>query len=1578
MTSSSEYASLVISGIKKMRSGPGSLRRKSSRVERRDRPDAPVSAPLSYALRLCRRLIDLLTERARSISPTKDSPSNMSTPSSVYATRESPRLSRKMQTSREQLPESEPTRENSRLKIASKAGNGPDPVQYVPKAKNQLFEGVDRPTDKPTTSASQSSSSSLGRTGTLSWQQRPTSRGSAGAKGRPLSVVATENNRLRSPRGTPDSEISPDSNMTRNQIAESLGSKDPTWFKQTQDRGLGSPAFRKNQDESKPDSWAAHINLRLPGLSRESTVEPEKEASPRPESVPSPSHSREDSVRGSSSWKQRYASNTNSSVSSSAVPTISSQKLDPPETVAATPVSTEASSFYEPALHGTQSGRASPDRLDRPASPTKGLGGFVQSAMLKRSDSQNKRWNAQADGLSRGNSVVSNRSGYDGSRAVKGTSSPPRDLTRSTLTRDSSPESTMRPGSSRDQTSSAANVAGETLVTSKSVNGRAIRDSDGFVKPDLPEHSRASFKGSGQAKSPLPDHLSASPPASPTKTTDTKRWSPQKASWLESALNKPESPKPVVNASMQPSWMVDLGKAKSQRTSGEQNKALGFKEVTTGGLLRSPPMGAGYKTPGISGLTNRLSSRVGGNGASTPNTLMHTTSLPKPTKSEDLLPEKVRIDSLDEDSQATMERLRPTKSEATRPSDTIPQKPSKPSTLDKLSPPSNKSKPITPPKKEFKVNLKQRQDPSTAKGNEEAEFKNVFGKLKRAETKNYKAPDELKDKILRGKAGLAVTGGPKKTERRDEFKESLLKKKEEMKAGPGLATARKTSAPGKEQHETPETLAKMKSLGRSQSQSETPPLETTDAPKSLDAPNSEERGSPISKPLLPPMVPSKVVPIPKAEPKLNGKLAGRFNPALAGLLSRGPPPTSGGGTPRSTGSLGTDESSRSASIGPGPDNEASLNSGQLTHMTKGRARGPKRKAPKVVVQSDASQSSEPEPLVAEKRPATPSLDAIPDSKRPLQPAAQTEDRGIQKPLSSISNESNQNTLQINATEHEPMTKKPIANPKPNPSMTPAQPQALKKPQLSPEIKARTISTPKVSEVRKPSSQITRTSSPSVAVKPKDVIDKVIDKEVTVPKAPGKDIATKSTFEYQEKISPAQVSPTKEVPKMSVSNAAARWGSSLGKSPQHGQSPKSPIKLPTRFDEEAAHKEAGLSERQPKEPVGLGIRPLPIPPAKLTAHQTSLGLPSPPLRKFSPPTPTKKPALITKRADPNGMLSPEQSTNPLSKPSSSSANALSKYFGELPTPITPIDIDTPKILESRYQTDANKIKTLRKQIWQVTPDGRKISLAPQQEHILYEDNMYLCTHVFGSATGTRTTETYLWYGDDVSSAAVEDAQLFSRKVAKENGGKLIPLRQGKETSEFFQALGGIVITRKNRNGSYVLCGRRHVGQIAFDEVPFLSASLCSGFPYIVSAASGKLYLWKGAGSGADELGCARLIGMDLGVMGEIEEVDEGKEPRAFWDAFPEKRATLDGVKSADFWRKKPLLEKHATRLFSVEVEKRPKSSGTGGFAMWGRRSSTPGPTAESSVANIREISPYAQVDLEGDATFVLDTFFEVFV
>ena len=102
-----------------------------------------------------------------------------------------------------------------------------------------------------------------------------------------------------------------------------------------------------------------------------------------------------------------------------------------------------------------------------------------------------------------------------------------------------------------------------------------------------------------------------------------------------------------------------------------------------------------------------------------------------------------------------------------------------------------------------------------------------------------------------------------------------------------------------------------------------------------------------------------------------------------------------------------------------------------------------------------------------------------------------------------------------------------------------------------------------------------------------------------------------------------------------------------------------------------------------------------------------------------------------------------------------------------------------------------MKTLGKQIWEVSGDGKRTAMPPQQEHILFEDTMYLCVHSMETSGGSKSSEAYLWCGDEVPEAAVEDAQLFCRKVARDHSAKLQVVKQGKESSEFFQALGGIV-------------------------------------------------------------------------------------------------------------------------------------------------------------------------------------------
>lgn len=297
------------------------------------------------------------------------------------------------------------------------------------------------------------------------------------------------------------------------------------------------------------------------------------------------------------------------------------------------------------------------------------------------------------------------------------------------------------------------------------------------------------------------------------------------------------------------------------------------------------------------------------------------------------------------------------------------------------------------------------------------------------------------------------------------------------------------------------------------------------------------------------------------------------------------------------------------------------------------------------------------------------------------------------------------------------------------------------------------------------------------------------------------------------------------------------------------------------------------------------------------------------------------------------------------------NALNDFFGSN-RPRRNYHVDTAEVLMTKPDSSPPKIQTLSADLFQLTPDGKKQPVRADHVRVLFEREMYLCTHSFNNASGKKTSEVYFWAGDEVSSSAVEDAAVFVSKEAKAFGGTLVRVQQGKETPEFLAALGGIVITRRGLSNKYdslaphMLCGRRFMGQIVFDEVDFTPASLCSGFAYLITS-SGRCYLWKGKGSGVDELSCARLIGMDYALSGEMQEVDDGREPGNFWDLF-------DGgskATSADHWRLKPNYDKYCSRLFLSDA---------------------------GSKKQMTEISPFVQTDLQPTSIYVLDAFFELYI
>lgn len=653
---------------------------------------------------------------------------------------------------------------------------------------------------------STSPATKLSRQGTLSWQQRPSSKGSDTPRSRPHSAYAAETASAITEKG--------ENGPTRNQIASSLSSKDPSWFRQTEDRGTSSDAYRKVAEESMAKVGPSF--RQLPGMSHESSFKPEIEPNASPNDRFRPS-SQISSVVDSGSRGDRFSGTSSQSTYSSNQPSI----VQGPHKVG--PVTEERN--HEQHIEkkvATFSSHDQPPR-DRPTSPTKGLGGFVQSAMMKRSDSVNKRWSAQAPvGLSRGNSVASYRGGLGQTASIApGPGSPPREHVASSQGHSSSASAVSRPSSSHSPSTGLGNLEHSTHPTLQSTaSTQAISPSSRpGVASESPSKENRSKVQEMKESTPTLQSLEVVP-TSPTKTMDPKRWSPTKASWLESALARPESPKLTSPKTQTPSWMADLQKSKLSRDASDAVKTPGssFTVVSPTGLLRSPPTSSPPQPLSFGGVPQGISAgHMSKSSEETPRhpLVEHNQASQRDSSSKN----DPFLEAAAEPSKHNPGTFGESLRDSPKPAEDQDEAESTWTDQKEKSVPSPKTKLESPPRTDFRSNLKSRETVAEANIAADPEFKNVFGKLKRTETKNYVAPDELKNNILRGKAALNTTGGPQKTKRVDEFKESILKKKESMKIAASqpsksVAGAGHSDLVTQKPSTVPEALAKRNALNK--------------------------------------------------------------------------------------------------------------------------------------------------------------------------------------------------------------------------------------------------------------------------------------------------------------------------------------------------------------------------------------------------------------------------------------------------------------------------------------------------------------------------------------------------------------------------------------------------------------------------------------------------------------------------------------------------------------------------------------------------------------------------------------------
>ncbi|KAJ6037821.1 hypothetical protein N7444_010526 [Penicillium canescens] len=1548
--------------------------------------------------------------------------------------------------------------------------------------RGSVQDPMDSPRSRPPLSRS--------RAGTLSWQQRPLSREFGSPTASPTRSP-TRASHLRNLSTASD----------ENRLSRPFAFARPTDSSpQSPERGVGS-AYRKKEERPDSVTESSAPQLPTPSVDHEPSVEVEK-----PEAERSPSIPRTGSRDSNTS--HRFSVSSVSGLGSP-VHLSEAQKLEP----------LQAESYLEdPMPESPTQRRMSPERT-RSTSPTKGLGG-----------------------LSRSNSIISNRSSVAGPSLSEMAPPSTRGVGRET------PTLPRRPGSSHseaptERTERPTTPSGPPPALSDRNNVRA----DGSPsRTSRPLHSRSASSVTADGND--------SPFVS--RTMDPRRWSPSKATWLESALNRPESPRSTRPPRSPPgpgtdslgavsTWDGVSGPSLPESPGNKAKEAVPESPSVLGTPVASKVKETIPETPSAPEVPETKAEDTPGSPSvlETSDTSMANQTIPHspsagssgPVKSREAAPERpsppaetpstpvketteeLKSVSLAEQKGESQEPAAEASAEPTRrlPPSSLSPKPNFSISTSSREPISPKPKQPQSPVVDFRANLRKREVVKDSGPEKEPEFKNVFGRLKKTETRNYVAPDELKGNILRGKAALNVTGGPKKTQRVDEFKDSLVKRKDEMKAGGGSIrrnTVGEKDAPPKPTDAVPEAIAVRQSMTRSKSSKRVSvdepispsqsigssrasqdrqsfsPFPTSPSKDISSSRTSQERqpwppspanddsawplkqtgASPVSQEAQPlslfpaddsaeekgmekvtpatdsfqdtsTLEPSlsqeqdramvgqnepsitkaqdaptehispvrNLPPVPIGQATVNpslagkGKLAGRINPALAGLLSRGPPMATEG--PKKD--LPTPVSTEIDSASP---------SAPLTHVTKGRARGPKRRLPKATTAStpfprddfevgaisyfEAIPSQAP-PIPVESSDDTsdrllqPDSDLIPDTEFPRSGSPVSTQLPVNSPLQELLE--SESTPPVPAASSDDMSNR----------LSLPDSASLSDTEF-PRSGSPITTQPPVNIALPDTDTLENKGAPSIPVESADNVSDHISQ-------PDSDLL--SNTENAPSVSPVTTQSPVNIPLQS----------SLEGEPEQRPQPRP---LTTDFDifpspgsspsletaPRALDSPGGMSatDRPPVPPKSSPpTSPLPSTPKSLWGQQNRFASSSPsPLRTSykenrmdTPPTPPQKnipgvtvavardsvsratsepsPPVPPKRDDYmlHKPIDPRRLSRKMSAPSlvaqaSEAREVIAGFFKAFPNPRDRMDID-PQLMLMKKPEDF-KIRTLKLQIWELTGDGRRQELPSHQEYILYQGSMYLCVHLF-EAQGSSSSEVYLWCGDDVPDASVDNEQMFARKVARENSSKVQVIRQGKEPVRFIQALGGIMITRRgsssrhNSSALYMLCGRKHLGQMTFDEIDYSLRNLCSGFPYVVSAPFGKLYLWKGKGSGPEETGAARLIGMDLGLTGEFEEVAEGEEPEEFFDVFAGPREAAPYM-CQDYWQLKPKYSQFRTRLLRVDHELGQPTR------FWNLRRPGSGSPVVKPNDCVQEIEPFCYRDLTEKDIYVLDTFFEIYV
>ncbi|XP_051529796.1 supervillin-like isoform X2 [Myxocyprinus asiaticus] len=172
-------------------------------------------------------------------------------------------------------------------------------------------------------------------------------------------------------------------------------------------------------------------------------------------------------------------------------------------------------------------------------------------------------------------------------------------------------------------------------------------------------------------------------------------------------------------------------------------------------------------------------------------------------------------------------------------------------------------------------------------------------------------------------------------------------------------------------------------------------------------------------------------------------------------------------------------------------------------------------------------------------------------------------------------------------------------------------------------------------------------------------------------------------------------------------------------------------------------------------------------------------------------------------------------------------------------------------------------------------------------------------------GRERTACFFWQGRHSSVSGRGTSALMTVELGNHRGAQVL-VTQGKEPPCFLQLFqGGLIIHRGSREDSSSNAGEWHLfcvrGEAAEEgslvEVECCCASLRSRASLVLlGVQAGQLYLWHGCKShpGARQVGkrtverltqtCPRELGLNSNSSLKVHEIEEGTEPKEFWDAL----------------------------------------------------------------------------------------------